>query len=73
VVKTGYFGGLAAKEIAEVFEVTDRGCGGTRRKLSDIVKWRGRMPKFDIDADTWSALNSLIDHALDLAPADRIP
>jgi eukaryotic-like serine/threonine-protein kinase len=31
------------------------------------------MPKFDIDADTWSALNSLIDHALDLAPADRIP
>ena len=31
------------------------------------------MPKFDIDADTWSALNSLLDRALDLAPAERIP
>ena len=31
------------------------------------------MPKFDIDADTWAALNSLLDHALDLAPAERIP
>ena len=29
--------------------------------------------KFDIDADTWSALNNLLDRALDLAPAERIP
>ena len=26
------------------------------------------MSKFDIDADTWSALNSLLDRALDLSP-----
>jgi serine/threonine-protein kinase len=31
------------------------------------------MPKLDIDADTWFALNSLLDRALDLAPAERIP
>jgi serine/threonine-protein kinase len=31
------------------------------------------MPKFDIDADTWSALNSLLDSVLDLPPAERIP
>src|SRR5215472_3625828 len=30
------------------------------------------MPKLDIDADTWSALNNLLDRALDLAPAERI-
>jgi serine/threonine-protein kinase len=31
------------------------------------------MPKFDIDADVWTALNSLLDRALDLAPTERIP
>jgi hypothetical protein len=31
------------------------------------------MPIFDIDEDTWSELNSLLDRALDLAPAERIP
>src|SRR5215467_9256332 len=31
------------------------------------------MPKLDIDADTWSALNTLLDRALDLAPTDRMP
>src|SRR5215470_3202171 len=31
------------------------------------------MLKFGIDADTWSALNDLLDHALDLAPTERIP
>ena len=31
------------------------------------------MPKFDIDADTWSALNNLLDRVLDLPPAERIP
>lgn len=31
------------------------------------------MPKFDIDAGVWSTLNSLLDRALDLAPAERIP
>jgi serine/threonine-protein kinase len=31
------------------------------------------MPNFDIDADVWSALNSLLDRALDLTPAERIP
>jgi serine/threonine-protein kinase len=31
------------------------------------------MPGFNIDADTWSVLNSLLDQALDLAPAERIP
>jgi eukaryotic-like serine/threonine-protein kinase len=29
------------------------------------------MSKFDIDAETWSALNSLLDRALDLPPAER--
>src|SRR5690349_13607426 len=29
------------------------------------------MARFDIDADTWSALNSLLDRALDLAPTER--
>ena len=31
------------------------------------------MRRFDIDADTWSALNSLLDRVLDLEPAQRIP
>src|SRR5262245_48189385 len=31
------------------------------------------MLKFEIDADTWSALNDLLDRALDLAPTERIP
>jgi len=31
------------------------------------------MLKFGIDADTWSALNDLLDRALDLAPTERIP
>jgi serine/threonine-protein kinase len=31
------------------------------------------MPKLDIDADTWSALNSLLDRALDLASIHRMP
>jgi len=31
------------------------------------------MSQFDIDADTWSALNSLLDRALDLSPAERLP
>ena len=31
------------------------------------------MPRFDIDADTWSALNNLLDRVLDLPPAARIP
>src|SRR5262245_53312775 len=29
--------------------------------------------KFEIDADTWSALNDLLDRALDLAPTERVP
>src|SRR4029077_14918630 len=31
------------------------------------------MSQFDIDADTWSALNSLLDRALDLSPPERLP
>ena len=31
------------------------------------------MSQFDIDADTWSALNSLLDRALDLSPAEQLP
>src|SRR5215467_4013391 len=31
------------------------------------------MLKFEIDADTWSALNDLLDRALDLPAAARIP
>src|SRR5262245_50828734 len=31
------------------------------------------MLKFEIDADTWSALNDLLDRALDLPPTERIP
>src|SRR5215510_14549241 len=31
------------------------------------------MAKLDIDADIWSALNSLLDFALDRAPAERLP
>src|SRR3954467_11444566 len=31
------------------------------------------MPGFDINADTWAALNSLLDRALDLSPAERVP
>ncbi len=31
------------------------------------------MSQFDIGADTWSALNSLLDRALDLPPTERLP
>jgi serine/threonine-protein kinase len=31
------------------------------------------MSQFEIDADTWSALNSLLDRALDLSPTSRLP
>src|SRR5262249_48852080 len=31
------------------------------------------MSQFDIDADTWFALNSLLDRALDLSPTERLP
>jgi serine/threonine-protein kinase len=30
------------------------------------------MSQFDIDADTWSALNNLLDHALDLPSTERL-
>ncbi|MFL6450032.1 MAG: hypothetical protein ACJ746_20480 [Bryobacteraceae bacterium] len=30
------------------------------------------MRKLDIDADTWSALNTLLDRALDLPQSERI-
>ena len=31
------------------------------------------MSQFDIDADTWAALNSLLDRALDLSSTERLP
>ena len=31
------------------------------------------MPIFDIDAETWSTLNTLLDRVLDLAPSERLP
>ena len=31
------------------------------------------MSQFDIDAHTWSALNGLLDRALDLSSTERLP
>lgn len=68
---------MTETEIAQALEVTDRTVRRDWEKarlwLSDALNRGARMPAFDIDANTWSALNNLLDRALHLAPAERIP